>query len=275
MIYYFNALIKGIIEGITEFLPISSTGHLILAREWFPLTADQTQIKRLDDLFDIVIQLPAIFAIVLLYRARLWESAKSIPSNAKSRSFWFGLVLAVLPVVILGPLVHHRLEDDFMYPVPVAIALIVGGIILILVERGADTGKYAAAEDVPLPTAFFIGIFQCFSMFPGTSRSGATIVGGRLLHLTRNAATEYSFFLAIPTMCGAFVFKMYKAWHDIRREDVPVLLIGSVTSFVVSWIVVKWLIGYVKKHSLAVFGYYRIVLGALTLAYFYFMAVRK
>ena len=267
LIYYFNALIKGIIEGITEFLPISSTGHLIIVRQWFPLTPDAARTETLDGIFDVIIQLPAIFAVMLLYRERLWESVKTIPSNPKSKSFWISLVVAVLPVVLLGPLVNKKLEEHFHFPIPVAIALIVGGIILILVERGEDTGKYATAEDTPVPTAFFIGIFQCFSMFPGTSRSGATIVGGRLMHLTRNAATEFSFFLAIPTMFGAFTYKMYKGWKDIQSADVPVLLIGSVTSFIVSWIVVKWLIGYVRNHSLAAFGYYRIVLGIAVIAY--------
>lgn len=270
MFIYFNAFLKGILEGVTEFLPISSTGHLIIVREWLPLTADPNieHVKMLDDIFDVIIQLPAILAVMLLYRERLWESVKTIPSSARSRSFWIGLVVAVLPVVILGPLLNKKLEDSYHFPIPVAIALIVGGIILILVERGEDSGKYQAAEDTPVITAFFIGIFQCFSMFPGTSRSGATIVGGRLMHLTRNAAAEYSFFLAIPTMFGAFTYKMYKSWKLIQPDHVPVLVIGSITSFIVSWIVVKWLIGYVRKHSLAAFGYYRIVLGIVVIAYF-------
>ncbi|MEI6231659.1 MAG: undecaprenyl-diphosphate phosphatase [Planctomycetota bacterium] len=271
LIYYINAFLKGVLEGITEFLPISSTGHLILVRDWLPLTPDTNieHVKTLDDIFDVIIQLPAILAVMLLYRARLWESVKTIPTNAKSKAFWIGLVVAVMPVVILGPLVHKKLEANFMAMVPVAIALILGGIILILIERGGDNGKYTTAEDTPILTAFFIGVFQCFSMFPGTSRSASTIVGGRLMHLTRNAAAEYSFFLAIPTMFGAFAYKMFKSWKLIQAEHVPVLLIGSITSFVVSWIVVNWLIGYVRKHSLAAFGYYRIALGLIVLAYYY------
>jgi undecaprenyl-diphosphatase len=273
-IYYFNAFVKGVIEGVTEFLPISSTGHLIVARQWFPLTPDANpeHIKKLENIFDVIIQLPAVLAVLLLYRQRLFGSLKAISTDTRSRNFWLGLVIAFLPAGLFGFLFHHRIEDQLMSEIPVAIALIVGGIILILVERGPDTGKYAEAEDVPLATCFFIGVFQCFGMIPGTSRSGATIVGGRLMHLTRSAAAEYSFFLAIPTMFGAFAFKMFKGWKDIDADSVPVLVIGSVTSFVVAWIVVKWLIGYVRKHSLAAFGYYRIALGILILLYTYYIA---
>ena len=272
--YYFNALIKGIIEGVTEFLPISSTGHLILARSWFPLTPNASRVKALDDVFDIVIQFPAVFAVLILFRARLWESVRTLPSNPRSLRFWLGLVLAFIPAAVVGLLLNKEIDKRLMFPVPVAGAMIVGGIILLLVDRGADSGKFTKAEDVPLPHAFFIGVFQCFALFPGTSRSAATIIGGRLLHLTRAAAAEYSFFLAIPTMFAAFAFKLFKARHELRADEAPVLLIGSVTSFIVAWIVVKWLIGYVQKHSLAVFGYYRIVLGAATPLYFCFVVAR-
>lgn len=269
LIYYFNALIKGILEGVTEFLPISSTGHLILVRKWFPLTADPARVDQLDKLFDIVIQFPAILAVVLLYRQRLLKSVLDIPSNTKARNFWIGIVIAFLPAALMGLAFHHQIEDKLMSEVPVAIALMLGGIILILVDRGPDKGQYARAEEVPLATAFFIGVFQCFGLIPGTSRSGATIVGGRLMRLTRQAAAEYSFFLAIPTMFGAFVFKFYKEWNNLRAEEAPLLLVGCVTSFVVAWIVVSWLIQYVQRHSLALFGYYRIVLGAAILIYTY------
>jgi undecaprenyl-diphosphatase len=199
---------------------------------------------------------------------------RTLPSNPRSLRFWLGLVLAFIPAAVVGLLLNKEIDKRLMFPVPVAGAMIVGGIILLLVDRGADSGKFTKAEDVPLPHAFFIGVFQCFALFPGTSRSAATIIGGRLLHLTRAAAAEYSFFLAIPTMFAAFAFKLFKARHELRADEAPVLLIGSVTSFIVAWIVVKWLIGYVQKHSLAVFGYYRIVLGAATLLYFCFVVAR-
>ena len=269
--FYFNALIKGIIEGITEFLPISSTGHLIIARDWFPLgPPGAPETKKLEDIFDIVIQLPAVLAILVLYRERLFTAAIGAFSQPKARNFWFGLLIAFLPAAAFGVAFHHRIEDNLMFPVPVAIALIIGGAILILVELRSDAGKYERAEDVSLPTAFFIGVFQCFALVPGTSRSGATIVGGRLLHLTRSAAAEYSFFLAIPTMFGAFAFKMYKGWRDIHSADLPILFIGSMTSFIVAWFSVKLLISYIQKHSLAAFGYYRIALGAAILMYVHF-----
>lgn len=269
IIYYFNAFLKGVLEGVTEFLPISSTGHLILARKWFPLTADAARVEKLDEIFDIVIQFPAILAVVILFRRRLWESVRTIPSSARSKNFWLGLILAFLPAAVIGKLFHATIEEHLMKPVPVALALIVGGIILIFVDRGEDKGKYATAEDVPLGNAFFIGVFQCFGMIPGTSRSGATIVGGRLLHLTRFAAAEYSFFLAIPTMFAAFAYKLLKEYKHLRADEIPILLIGAVTSFIVAWIVVKWLIHYVQKNTLEAFGYYRIVLGAATLIYVY------
>lgn len=272
--YYFNALIKGIIEGVTEFLPISSTGHLIIARTWFPLSPDAARVKPLDDVFDIIIQFPAVLAVLILFRLRLWESVRTLPSNPRSRSFWFGLVLAFIPAAVVGLLLNKEIDKRLMFPVPVACAMIIGGIVLLLVDRGEDSGKFAKAEDVPLPHAFFIGVFQCFALFPGTSRSAATIVGGRLMHLTRAAAAEYSFFLAIPTMFAAFIFKLYRARQELRADEAPVLIIGSVTSFIVAWIVVKWLIGYVQKHSLAIFGYYRIVVGAATLIYFYTLVSR-
>lgn len=270
--FYFNALIKGIIEGVTEFLPISSTGHLIIARDWFPLTADAAHAKELDDVFDVVIQFPAILAVVFLYRSRLWESMRTIPTQPRSRNFWLGLLIAFLPALVVGLLIHKQIDEKLMFPIPVAIALIVGGVILILADGRCGEGKYATAEDVPLATAFFIGVFQCFGMFPGTSRSGATIVGGRLMHLTRSASAEYSFFLAIPTMLGAFVFKLYHYRHIIRSDDVVVFAIGSIVSFVVALLVVRWLIVYLRSHGLAAFGYYRIVLGALTLLYVYLVA---
>ena len=265
--FYLNAAIKGVIEGVTEFLPISSTGHLILVRDWLPLTPDLAHAKELNDVFDVIIQLPAIFAVLVLYRSRLWSSLISVPSQTRSRNFWIGLVVAFMPAGVVGYLIHDKIEEHLMFAVPVACALIVGGVILILADRFMDEGKYTTAEDVPLPTAFFIGVFQCFGMVPGTSRSGATIIGARLLHLTRSAAAEYSFFLAIPTMFGAFAFKMFKSWKLIRADDAAVLVIGSLVSFVIAMIVVRWLIVYLKKHSLAAFGWYRLVLGAATLAY--------
>jgi len=264
---YLNAAIKGIVEGVTEFLPISSTGHLILVREWLPLTTDATHAKQLDDIFDIIIQLPAILAVLVLYRARLWGSLHTIRTDSKSRNFWLGLAIAFLPAGVVGLLIHERIDELLMFPLPVATALLVGGIILIVADRFSAEGKYATAEDVPLATAFFIGVFQCFGMAPGTSRSGATIVGGRLMHLTRSASAEYSFFLAIPTMFAAFFFKLYKHWREIRSDDVMVLLIGCVISFLVALLVVNWLIVYLRRHNLQLFGYYRIVLGAATLLY--------
>ena len=271
--YFLNAAIKGVLEGLTEFLPVSSTGHLVLVRDFFPLTGSPLDVERLDDVFDIVIQFPAILAIVILYWKRLWTAVSTAPQRPESRRFLIAIVLAFIPAAIAGVLLHHHIEKYLMFKKPIAIAFIIGGIVLILIERMAKPGAVQRGEDVSLPTALAIGCFQCFGMIPGTSRSGATIVGGRLANLNRAAAAEFSFFLAIPTIFGAFVYKMGveqiihpgKASHINWDTDLSILLIGSVASFVSAWIVVALFIKFLQKHSLAWFGWYRIILGLLVL----------
>ena len=264
--YLLNAAIKGVIEGFTEFLPISSTGHLILVRKLFPL-ADPLNAERLDKLFDIIIQFPAVLAVMVLYRRRLWDSVRTIPTRPESRRFWLGICLAFIPLATLGLLFKKQIED-LEKPIPVAIALLVGGLVLILIERRRHTDSIDLAENVPPPTAFIIGCFQALALLPGTSRSGATIVGGRLWGLSRAAAAEFSFFLAIPTMAAAFGYKFLKEYKTIQwSSDGPVLAIGCVVSFFTAWIVVALFIRYPQKHSLAAFGWYRIVLGALVLVF--------
>jgi len=285
-----NAVLKGCVEGFTEFLPISSTGHLILLRDLLPLTENAPDVKRLDDLFDIVVQFPAVLAIVVLYRQRLWTAvrdlrlAHTVGADSRpfpnldgiertganpwhrARRFWAGLLLAFLPAAVLGFLLHSRIEAGLMKPIPVALALAIGGVVLLLADRRQSPDRTARAEDTPLGRAFGIGLCQCLALLPGTSRSGATIVGARLLGLSRTAAAEYSFFLALPTMFGAFVYKLAKAWPEIQwATDGPVLAAGAVASFLTAWLVVALFIRYLQKHDLAVFGWYRIVLGGLVL----------
>mgnify|MGYP001559894715 CR=1 FL=1 len=185
MQYLINAAIKGIIEGFTEFLPISSTGHLVLVREMFPLAAPARAVA-LNNLFDIVVQFPAVLAIFILYRRRLWDSVSSLPQRQESQRFWFGICLAFLPLAAIGIVLKDKIEKHLMHPVPVAIALIVGGLLLLLIERSRAQHRFEKAEHVPVAIAALIGFFQALALMPGTSRSGATIVGGRLSGLSRN-----------------------------------------------------------------------------------------
>ncbi len=268
--FLFNAAIKGFIEGFTEFLPISSTGHLVLFRQFFPLTNDPARVQELDNVFDIVIQLPAILAIVILYWKRLWGSASTVFEHQESRRFWMNVVAAFLPAAFFGFAFKDHL-DLLMRPDVVAAALVIGGIILLLIERIVKAEFVERAEQVTFKQSLSIGFFQCLSMIPGTSRSGATIVGGRVLGLNRTAAAEFSFFLALPTMLGAFTLKALKEYPRIQwASDGPVLLVGSVASFLTAWVVVALFIRFLKQNSLSIFGWYRIILGALILFFLRF-----
>ncbi|OFZ20665.1 MAG: undecaprenyl-diphosphatase [Bdellovibrionales bacterium GWB1_55_8] len=263
--YWLNAAIKGIIEGVTEFLPVSSTGHLVLVRDLFPLTADPARAAQLDNLFDIVIQLPAILAIVLLYWKRLYGSAMGVLDRAEARNFWISVLAAFLPAAAIGFALKDYL-DFLMRTDVVALALIIGGVILLVIERGTGLNRTSRAEEVTPFQAVKIGFFQCLAMIPGTSRSGATIIGGRLTGLSRTAAAEFSFFLALPTMAGAFTLKMAKELPHLNwAADGVILAIGSVSAFLSAWAVVGLFIRFLQRYSLSVFGWYRIVLGVLVL----------
>jgi undecaprenyl-diphosphatase len=265
--YIWNAVIKGVLEGFTEFLPISSTGHLKLVDGLLPLTANPDEAVKLNDMFDLVIQFPAILAIFILFRKRLWASLSSIPTSDQSRNFWFSIMLAFIPVAVAGVLLKKTVELHLNQAVPIAIALIVGGLVLLVVERGAQEGTVSKAEDVPMSKALTIGLFQCLALVPGTSRSGATIVGGRLFGLSRAAAAEFSFFLALPTMGAACAYKLLKDHGTINwSAHWPLLLAGCIASFVTALAVVAILMKLIeRKNSLSVWGWYRIVLGAIVL----------
>lgn len=268
MSHWLNAALKGLVEGITEFLPVSSTGHLVLVNDLLPLTSDPLRVKQLDNLFNIVVQFPAILAVMLLYRARLLDSMRGIPKRPESRRFWIALFIAFLPLAITGILLKNIIEEKLFNSFVVAIALIVGGVVLLFVERLFKSDRVARAEDVTLGSAVIIGLAQCLALIPGTSRSAATIVGGRMLGLSRSAASEFSFFLAIPVLGGAFVYKLAKEYPSIQwATDGPILLIGSLTAFFSAWIVVSLFIRFLEKHSLAVFGWYRIALGLIVLLF--------
>lgn len=263
-----SAFLKGILEGLTEFLPISSTGHLILVRDYLPLASGvpAADVKRIEDLFDIVVQFPAVLAIVLLYRRRLWDSVRGLREQPAARNFWFGLALAFLPAAMVGLAFHHQIEEHLFTPKVIACALIIGGVVLLWADRRSGGESVTKAEDTSLNRAFGIGLCQCLALIPGTSRSGATIIGARFLGLTREAAAEYSFFLALPTMFAAFVYKFAKAWSHIQwSSDGPLLLVGSIAAFATAWMVVAVFVRFIQKHTLSAFGWYRIALGLVVL----------
>lgn len=260
----------GIIEGITEWLPISSTGHMLLVDEFIHLQMSES----FKEMFFVVIQLGAIIAVVVIFWNKIFPFRfKEQPVVQKDIfRMWFKVVAACIPTGILGLLLDDFLEAHFGHPVSIAIMLIVYGIAFIIIENWNKqrTPAVSSIDELTYKTAFMIGLFQSLAMIPGTSRSGATIIGALLLGVSRTTAAEFTFFLAIPTMLGASVFKLAKFGFAFTGEEMFVLLIGMVVAFVVSVFVIKFLMDYIRKHDFKVFGWYRIVLGAIVLLYFAF-----
>ena len=254
-----KAVILGLVEGATEFIPVSSTGHLIVVSEWLG------QVDERAKTFDIFIQLGAILAIVWLYRARLLLAVAGARRDAASRRFLLNLAIAFLPAALIGFLAHGWIKERLFNTPVVAAALIVGGIAILLVERWGPPTRYPEVTDVPPPTALGIGLAQVLSLIPGTSRSGATIIGGFALGLSRKAATEFSFFLAVPVMFAATLFDLAKSAGALSLSDVPVFAVGFVVSFLSALVVVKAFLAYVSNHSFAAFAWYRIAFGATLL----------
>ena len=271
MIEILKAILFGIIEGITEWLPVSSTGHIILLDEFIKLNATED----FKSMFDVVIQLGAILAVIVLFFHKLNPFAPSKPAEEKKQtwSLWFKVCVAILPSGILGVLLDDWMDEHLHNGIVVAIALIVYGIAFILVER-RNKGKESKIADVhaiDYRTAILIGCFQALSLVPGTSRSGSTILGAILLGVGRGAGAEFSFFMAIPTMLGASAIKGLKfilSGTPITTTEIMVLIVGMVVSFVVSLLVIKGLMEYVRRHSFSAFGVYRIILGIAVLSYF-------
>jgi len=272
MIELLKAVLFGIVEGITEWLPISSTGHLILLNEFVTLNVSE----EFGSMFDVVIQLGAILAVIVLFFHKLNPFALSKTAGEKKQtwSLWFKVVAAIIPSGIVGVLFDDWMDEHLHNGIVVSIALIVYGIAFILVER-RNQGKYTRAisdvHDIGYKTALMIGLFQCLSLVPGTSRSGSTILGAIMIGVGRSAGAEFSFFMAIPTMLGASAIKGLKfilSGVQATGTEIGVLVVGSVVSFVVSLLVIRGLMEYVRKHSFSAFGVYRIVLGVIVLAYF-------
>jgi undecaprenyl-diphosphatase len=254
-----KAVILGLVEGATEFIPVSSTGHLIVVSDWLG------QVDERAKTFDIFIQLGAILAIAWLYRARLIRAATGARHDPASRRFFLNLAIAFLPAAAIGFLIHDWIKERLFNPTVVAVALVVGGIAILLIERWKPRTRYPEVADVPQTTALGIGLAQVLSLIPGTSRSGATIMGGYALGLSRRAATEFSFFLAIPVMFAATLYDLMKSAGALSMADVPVFATGFVVSFISALVVVKAFLAYVSHHSFAVFAWYRIAFGAVLL----------
>jgi undecaprenyl-diphosphatase len=265
----------GIIEGITEWLPISSTGHLIIADRFLNLGTT----NEFKEVFDVVIQFGAILAVVILFWSKLWPFSKGrgleiITKKADTWMLWFKVIVACIPAIICGMFLDDFFTEHF-YNVPsVAIMLIVYGLLFIIIEKifqGKD-GKLNAFEQLNWRTALLIGLIMCLSLMPGTSRSGVTILGALILGCSREIAAEFSFFLGIPIMAGASLLKVYKyidAGHTFASNELIILAVGTFVSFIVSIIVIKFFIDYIKNNDFSIFGWYRIVLGAILLIYFF------
>ncbi|BEV13711.1 undecaprenyl-diphosphate phosphatase [Herbaspirillum sp. DW155] len=265
-----KALIMGIVEGLTEFLPISSTGHLILANSLLQFTGPEFS-KDKADVFEIVIQAGAILAVCWEYRVRIATVLTGMFTDRKAQRLVINLIVAFLPAAILGFLFSRRIKEVLFNPVSVAIAFIVGGLIILWVERrNKDRMSMASArvetvDDMTPLDALKVGIAQAFALIPGTSRSGATIIGGMMFGLSRKAATEFSFFLAIPTLFAATIYSLYKERALLSAADVPLFTVGTVAAFVSAFLCVRWLLRYISSHDFTVFAWYRIVFGIIVL----------
>ncbi len=256
-----KAAIMGVVEGLTEFLPISSTGHLILAGSL--LGFDDAKAK----VFDIAIQTGAIFAVILVYWQRIRDTLVALPTQRQAQRFALNVLIGFFPAVLLGLLLGKAIKAHLFTPTIVASTFIIGGFIILWAERRQQQAVHIHEVDDMGPwDALKVGLVQCLAMVPGTSRSGATIIGGMLLGLSRKAATDYSFFLAIPTLIGAGVYSLYKERALLSMADAPVFAVGLVFSFISAWLCVRWLLRYISSHSFVPFAYYRIVFGVVVLA---------
>lgn len=260
-----KALLIGVVEGLTEFLPVSSTGHIILAEELLDFQGPPGKV------FEIVIQLGAILAVCLLYRAKIWKTAMGVVERDRQATrFALAILVAFLPAVIVGVAAHKYIKSVLFSPWVVAISLIVGGIAILMIERFAQRPRIKTVDDVDLKTALYIGLCQCVAMIPGVSRSGATIMGARIFRVDRATAAEFSFFLAMPTMLGATVYDLYKNWSSLSWDHGGVIALGFVAAFVAAMLVVRAFVAFISRHGFTVFAWYRIAIGSLALVFLYF-----
>lgn len=259
-----TAFLLGIIEGMTEFIPVSSTGHLILFGEILGFEGPPGKV------FEIVIQLGAILAICWLYRQKLSLTAIGmLHRNGQDWRFAGGILLAFLPAMVLGALFHQHIKSVLFNPVSVSVVLIIGGVAILIIERLKPAARYHHLDSLTLPLCLKIGFCQCLALIPGTSRSGATIMGALLLGLDRRTAAEFSFFLAIPTMLAATVFDLYQNWSNLNFDSAQLIAVGFLAAFFSAMIVVKAVVAYIARYSFAPFAWYRIALGGLMLYLLY------
>ena len=250
-----EALLLGLLEGLTEFIPVSSTGHLLLAGHFLGF-------KSTGKAFEVLIQFGSILAILTVYFTRLIDIARRLPSDPRARHFVLGILIAFLPAAVIGALAHDFIKTVlFETPILICIMLLIGGVILLWVDRIAVTPRYHDVMDYPLRLCLQIGLFQCLAMIPGTSRSGATIVGGLLLGADKRSAAEFSFFLAMPTMAGAFAYDLFKNRDALTSADVPIIVAGFIMAFISAVFVVRYLLDYVSRHGYQLFGWWRLIVG--------------
>jgi undecaprenyl-diphosphatase len=258
-----KAAIMGVVEGLTEFLPISSTGHLILAGALLGFDDEKAKV------FDIAIQTGAIFAVIMVYWPKIRDTVLALPTQRNAQKFALNVLIAFVPAVVLGLLFGKVIKAHLFTPAVVATTFIVGGFIILWAERRQAAGGTAVTvHDVDAMTpmdALKVGLVQCLAMVPGTSRSGSTIIGGMLLGLSRKTATDFSFFLAIPTLIGAGVYSLYKERALLSMADLPIFMVGLVFSFLSAWLCVRWLLKFISTHSFVGFAYYRIAFGVVVL----------
>jgi undecaprenyl-diphosphatase len=267
-----KAALMGIVEGLTEFLPISSTGHLILAGSLLGLTGDTAKV------FEVAIQTGAMLAVIWEYRQRLLGTVRGIGHDPVAQRFARNVLIAFFPAVLLGLAFGGLVKAHLFHPVPVALAFIVGGILILLVERrhrraygerdlqGGRLARVETVDDMSALDALKVGLIQCLALIPGTSRSGATIIGAMVFGFSRKAATEFSFFLGIPTLMGAGAYSVWKQRELLSMADLPMFAVGLVFAFFSAWLCIRWLIRYVSTHDFTVFAWYRIVFGLVVLA---------
>jgi undecaprenyl-diphosphatase len=253
-----KAALLGLVEGATEFIPVSSTGHLILVQNWIGFTGAK------ENAFLIFIQLGAILAVVWLYREKFAQVIRNLHKDPAARQLVVNLVIGTLPAVVIGLPTDDWIEAHLFRPFPVAVALVVGGVAILVIERTRRPARIGSVDDLPLSVAFWIGVFQVLAiLFPGMSRSGATILGGLVLGLSRTAAAEFSFFLAIPAMFGASLVKLGGVYDDVTAADIPLFGLGFIVAFFAALAAVKALVAFVSRHSFTPFAWYRIVLGTV------------
>src|SRR6195256_1632222 len=255
-----KTVLIGVVEGVTEFLPVSSTGHIILAEEVLNFQGPPGKV------FEIVIQLGAILAVCVLYRAKIWATVTGVVRREPlALRFAMAVVVAFLPAAVVGVAAHQYIKALLDKPVVVAVALIVGGFAILIIERFAQRPRIKSVDDIDLKTALFVGVCQCLAMIPGVSRSGATIMGARVFRVDRAAAAEFSFFLAIPTMIGAAVYDLYRNWSTLDWHGSGLIALGFVVAFFSALVVVAAFVRFISRHGFAVFAWYRIVIGGVAL----------